>query len=104
MAYVKLEDVVENMLNVGAKKAVLSVKDMLIRGALAGAFLGYAASLAAVATTQTGLGIAGAIIFPVGLVMIVLLGLELATGNFALIPIAVKDGRAQFNRLIHNWF
>ncbi|MDV6344398.1 formate/nitrite transporter family protein [Nitrosomonas sp. Is37] len=104
MAYVKLEDVVENMLNVGAKKAVLSVKDMLIRGSLAGAFLGYATSLAAVATTQTGLGIAGTIIFPVGLVMIVLRGLELATGNFALIPIAVKDGRAQFNRLIHNWF
>lgn len=64
------------MLNTGAKKAALSVEDMLIRSALVGAFLGYAASLAAVATKQTGLGIATVLIFFVGLVIIVLLGLE----------------------------
>lgn len=32
---------------------------MLIRGALAGAFLGYATSLAVLVTVQTGLGIWG---------------------------------------------
>lgn len=36
--------------------------------------------------------------------MIVLLGLELATGNFAVIPIAVKDGQTRIERLFRNWF
>lgn len=103
MAYVKPEMVVENMLNAGAYKASLGVKDMLIRGALSGAFLGYATTLAITAMTQTGIGIVGAIIFPIGFVMIVLLGLELVTGNFALLPIAVMDGRTTLGRLAYNW-
>ena len=103
MAYVKPEDIVENMLQAGAKKASLPVKQLLIRGFLSGAFLGYATTLAILAATQTGWGIAGAVVFPIGFVMIILLGLELATGNFALIPIAVKDRRTSIKRLIVNW-
>lgn len=103
MAYVKPEEIVENMLQAGAKKADLPVKELLLRGFLAGAFLGYATTLAILAATQTGLGIVGAIVFPVGFVMIILLGLELATGNFALIPIAVKDKRSTVGRLLFNW-
>jgi len=103
MAYVKPEDVVENMLQAGASKAGLSIRDMLIRGALSGVFLGYATTLAIAAATQTHLGIVGAIIFPVGFVMIILLGLELATGNFALLPIAVMDGRINIKQLFYNW-
>jgi formate transporter len=103
VAYVKPEEIVENMLQAGAKKAGLPVKDLLLRGFLAGAFLGYATTLAILAATQTGLGIVGAIVFPVGFVMIILLGLELATGNFALIPVAVKDKRTNIGCLIYNW-
>lgn len=103
MAYVKPEEIVENMLQAGASKANLPVGSLLLRGFLAGAFLGYATTLAITAATQTGLGIIGAIVFPVGFVMIILLGLELATGNFALIPIAVRDGRTRFVRLLNNW-
>lgn len=104
MSYVKPQDIVENMLQAGAKKAALPVKHLLIRGFLAGAFLGYATTLAILAATQTGWGIVGAIVFPIGFVMIVLLGLELATGNFALIPIAVKDRRVSCQLLLKNWF
>jgi len=103
MAYVKPEDVVENMLQAGASKAGLGIKDLLIRGGLSGVFLGYATTLAITAITQTGIGIVGAIIFPVGFVMIILLGLELATGNFALLPIAVIDGRTSMSKLAFNW-
>ncbi|MDQ6951832.1 MAG: formate/nitrite transporter family protein [Mariprofundales bacterium] len=103
MAYVKPETVVENMLQAGASKADLGVKDLLIRGGLSGAFLGYATTFAITAITQTGFGIVGAIIFPVGFVMIILLGLELATGNFALLPIAVMDGRTTMRKLAFNW-
>lgn len=103
MAYVKPEDIVESMLQAGAKKANLPIKQLLIRGFLSGAFLGYATTLAILAATQTGWGITGALVFPVGFVMIILLGLELATGNFALIPIAVKDRRTSIHRLAVNW-
>ncbi|HBV21277.1 MAG TPA: formate transporter, partial [Nitrosomonas sp.] len=68
MAYVKPEEIVENMLQAGAHKANLPIKDLLLRGSLAGAFLGYATTLAILATTQTGLGIVGALVFPVGFV------------------------------------
>ncbi|MBX3616737.1 formate/nitrite transporter family protein [Nitrosomonas sp.] len=103
MAYIKPEEIIENMLQAGAKKADLPVKQLLIRGFLSGAFLGYATTLAILTATQTGWGIAGAMVFPIGFVMIVLLGLELATGNFALIPIAVKDRRTTFSLLLKNW-
>jgi len=103
MSYVKPEVIVENMLQAGTNKASLSVKDLLIRGTLSGAFLGYATTLAITGITQTGLGIVGAIVFPVGFVMIILLGLELATGNFALLPIAVKDKRISISQLAYNW-
>jgi formate/nitrite transporter len=103
MAYVKPEEIVENMLKAGENKASLSVKDLLIRGSLSGVFLGYATTLAITGITQTGFGIVGAIIFPIGFVMIILLGLELATGNFALLPIAVKDKRISISKLAYNW-
>src|SRR5262249_32787806 len=51
----------------------------------------------------TKAGIVGALIFPVGFVMIVLLGLELVTGNFALLPLAVCESRATLGALATNW-
>ena len=103
MAYVKPDAVVENMIQAGAVKGRLGAKDLLIRGLLSGALLGFATTLAFTATAQTSLGIVGALIFPVGFVMIVLLGLELVTGNFALIPLGVMDGKIKVADLIFNW-
>jgi formate/nitrite transporter len=45
----------------------------------------------------------GAILFPVGFVMLVLLGLELVTGNFALLPMGVLAGTVRFTKLLRNW-
>jgi formate/nitrite transporter FocA (FNT family) len=45
----------------------------------------------------------GALIFPVGLVMIVLLGLELITGSFALLPLPWLRGEATGSAVIANW-
>lgn len=79
------------------------MRDLLVRGILSGAFLGFATTLAFTATAQTSLGIVGALIFPVGFVMIVLLGLELITGNFALVPLGVMDGKINMGSLWFNW-
>jgi formate/nitrite transporter len=91
------------MIQAGTNKAKLGAKDLLIRGILSGALLGFATTLALTGAAQTGLGIVGALIFPVGFVMIVLLGLELVTGNFALVPLGVMDGKISMGSLWFNW-
>jgi len=103
MDYVKADLVVDTMIQAGTNKAKLGAKDLLIRGILSGALLGFATTLALTGTAQTGLGIVGALIFPVGFVMIVLLGLELVTGNFALVPLGVMDGKISMGSLWFNW-
>ena len=85
------------------KKSELSVPDMLIRGALLGAFLGYATSLAFLVTSQGLPPIVGAILFPVGFAILALLGLELVTGNFALLPAGPLAGTVRFTKLLRNW-
>jgi len=85
------------------RKSDLPVRDMLIRGILAGAFLGYATSLVFVVLSQGLAPIVGAILFPVGFVILVLLGLELVTGNFALLPAGVMAGTVRVSKLLRNW-
>src|SRR5918996_3011947 len=103
MDYVNADGVVESMIQAGTKKGKLGVRDLLIRGVLSGALLGFSTTLALTGTAQSGLGIVGALIFPVGFVMIVLLGLELVTGNFALVPLGVMDGKIKMGNLWSNW-
>lgn len=104
MDYVKPTEVVKIMLASGESKSALPVKDLLLRGILSGALLGFATSLAITATTQTGVPLVGALIFPVGLVMIVLLGLELVTGSFAVVVLAGVNGRQQWPTVLSNLF
>jgi formate/nitrite transporter len=85
------------------QKASLPAMQMLIRGALAGAFLGYATSLAMVIQVQGVPPIVAAMCFPVGFVMLVLLGLELATGNFALLTLGMAAGEIRTRDLLRNW-
>lgn len=104
MDNIRPEEMLNEVLRLAGAKAGLSVRDMLLRGALAGAFLGFATSLAMVVTSQGLPPIVGAVFFPVGFVMLVLLGLELATGNFALFPPALAAGEVGWSRLLRNWF
>ena len=103
MDYVKPADVVTAMVNAGSTKLALSPIDLLIRGALSGAILGVATSLAFTGAVQTGQPLVGALIFPVGLIMIVLLGLELVTGSFAIVPLPWLSGRASGSAVLSNW-
>jgi len=103
MDYVKPADVAAAMLDAGRRKLMLRPKDILIRGALSGAILGVATSLALTGAVSTGQPLVGAIIFPVGLVIIVLLGLELVTGSFALLPLPWLDRSASASTVLTNW-
>lgn len=103
MSYVRPDAVVQQMVEAGAAKAQLRPRELVLRGFLSGALLGFATTLAFTATLQTRIPLAGALVFPAGFVMIVLLGLELVTGNFALVPLAVLEGRARWTHLCRNW-
>ena len=103
MDYCNPANVVAALIEAGKRKAALSTSDILIRGALAGAILGIATELATTAAIQTGLPLVGALIFPAGFVMIVLLNLELVTGSFAVMPIAQMDGAVSLSDTLRNW-
>ena len=100
---VRPAQVVQAMIELGAAKTRLTTSELFVRSALAGAFLGVATTLAFTAATQTGLPIVGALIFPVGFSMIVVLGLDLITGSFAVMPLAVMMRRATMGQLVRNW-
>jgi formate/nitrite transporter len=101
--HVSPQDLLQEAVQLAKKKSELSVRDMLIRGILAGAFLGYATSLVFMVNSQGLPPIVGAILFPVGFVILVLLGLELVTGNFALLPAGLMAGTLRFPKLLRNF-
>ncbi len=103
MDYAKPADVVMIMIESARSKLALSPRDLMIRGMLSGALLGAATSLAFTGALSTGQPLVGALIFPVGLVMIVLLGLELVTGSFALLPLSRLEDGTDSRKILENW-
>jgi formate transporter len=103
MDYIKPADVAVAMLDAGKRKLALPPRDLLIRGMLSGAILGVATSLAFTGAVQTNVPLVGALIFPVGLISIVLLGLELVTGSFALVPLPWLNREASAGSVLINW-
>lgn len=103
MDFVKVDAVVDGLAESGGNKVKLSVGHILVKAFLSGAFLAYATTLAFTGSTQTGLDIVGAIIFPAGFVMILLLNLELVTGSFAIIPIGVLRKKASMTLMLRNF-
>ncbi|MEH7387297.1 formate/nitrite transporter family protein [Bacillus sp. JJ1521] len=104
MDYIKPTKLVEDVASAGAYKSKLKRSDILIKGILSGAFLGFATTLAYTATIETNLSIVGALVFPVGFVLILLLGLELVTGNFAMLPLARFRGLTSSPKVVYNFF
>jgi formate/nitrite transporter FocA (FNT family) len=103
MDYVAPKQLLADMLKAAQKKAALRVRDLMIRGMLTGVLLRYATSLVMVVLAQGLPAIVGAILFPTGFVMLVLLGLELATGNFVLLPAGLLSRDVRFRELVRNW-
>nr|WP_160725959.1 formate/nitrite transporter family protein [Bacillus sp. USDA818B3_A] len=103
MALISPNQIIESMVQSGEAKAKLPIRDLLIRGVLSGALLGFGTTLAFTAEIQTGMGIVGAILFPTAFVIIILLGLELVTGSFALLPVAVLGKKVTISQMMKNW-
>jgi hypothetical protein len=96
-------EIVEKLIDISAAKAPHTIRDLLIRGSLSGALLGFGASLALLVTAQTRVPFVGALVFPVGFAMIIALGLEVLTSNFGITPLAVLSHRATARKMVSNW-
>ncbi len=94
----------------GAAKTKMSVGQLLLLGFLAGAFIALGAlfDIRVTAGMPKDAGtlslLVGGAVFPIGLMLVVIAGAELLTGNMGTIPIAMFKGRATFSGLMYNWF
>jgi len=105
MSYVSPAEFVGKMIDAGESKAMMSTRDTLIRAFMAGAILAIAAAFAVTVTVQTGNALAGAVLFPVGFCLLYLLGFDLLTGVFTLVPLALLDKRrgVTVRSVLRNW-
>lgn len=105
MSYVSPADFARKMVDAGEAKVFMSTRDTLIRAYMAGAILALAAAFAVTVTVNTGNPLIGALLFPVGFCMLYLLGFDLLTGVFTLVPLALLDRRpgVTLRGLWRNW-
>ena len=109
MNHSKPIDILEATVNAGVQKSNSSLKKLIILGILAGAYIAFAGLSSTLASygllaesTTFGLGkaLAGTI-FAGGLIMVVLAGAELFTGN-SLITLAVLEKQATITQMAKN--
>ena len=105
MAYLRPTDFVTQMVDAGESKVYMSTRDTLIRAFMAGAILALAAVFAITVAIQTGSALIGAMLFPVGFIMLYLMGFDLLTGVFVLVPLALLDKRpgVTVGQVLRNW-
>ncbi len=105
MSYLEPTEFVTKMVDQGESKVFMSTKDTLIRAFMAGAILALAAAFAITVATRTGQPLIGAMLFPVGFIMLYLMKFDLLTGVFTLVPLALLDKRPGVNveQVLRNW-
>ncbi|MBR1931511.1 MAG: formate/nitrite transporter family protein [Lachnospiraceae bacterium] len=90
----------------GAAKTRLSTSKMFVLAVFAGIFIAFGAfgsQVAAVSVEPAAIGkFLGALLFPVGLLMVIVAGAELFTGN-SLILLSVLDKKTTVGGLLRNW-
>jgi len=107
--YLAPSEVAKATIDAGVIKSKLSITRMIILGILAGAYISFG-GYGAIVITQTlgnidaGLSrFMGAFVFPVGLMLVVIAGGELFTGN-NLMTLALLDRKITLRSMLRNWF
>ncbi|CAM2994618.1 formate/nitrite transporter family protein [Vibrio rarus] len=101
----KPAEFVQTMIDIGEAKVKTSARDLVLRGIMAGIILSIAVVVAITAIVQTGVGVVGALVFPVGFCILSLMGYDLVTGMFGLAPLAKFEQRAgvSWGRVFRCW-
>ena len=100
-------EIAQRVETVGVAKARLPLMQMVLLGVLAGAFIGLGAMFSLLVTSDPTLGFAasrvlGGLVFSLGLLLVVVAGAELFTGN-NLLMMAWADRRITTRELLRNW-
>jgi formate/nitrite transporter len=100
-------EMAQRVLRVGVAKAKLPVADSLVLAVLAGAFIGLGAAFATLTTTNPELGfgpsrLLGGLAFSLGLILVVVAGAELFTGN-NLVAMAWASRAITTRQVARNW-
>jgi formate transporter len=101
------QQIAERVDNIGVTKARLPLLSMAMLGMLAGAFIGLGALYYTLVISDAGLSFAvarvlGAVCFSLGLLLVVVAGAELFTGN-NLLAMAWADGKVSTGEVLRNW-
>ncbi|MBC7251582.1 MAG: formate/nitrite transporter family protein [Anaerolineae bacterium] len=110
VGFKKPGEIVDSACTIGKAKAEESIIRLLVLGFLAGAYIAFGGTVA-IATgkgiTAEGFGGLAKLIFagtfPVGLMLVVIAGSELFTGNCGVITPSCLTGRAKWVGLLKNW-
>ena len=99
--------IADRVRDVGVAKARLPLASLLLLGVLAGAFIGLGALMFTLVASDASLGFAaqrllGGLVFSLGLLLVVVAGAELFTGN-NLIAMAWASGLVSSRELLRNW-
>ena len=94
-------EIAETNIKTGATKADLPIRKLIPYSILAGMFIALAGVGATIGTIYGG-KLIGALIFPIGLIMVVIAGSQLFTGNNLMIMPWIK-GETTLRKLLRNW-
>lgn len=104
--YSSPSEIADSVISIGVRKANLSTSAKFLLGILAGAFIAFGAQAANLVThTMTDSASAkltAGLIFPAGLIMVIMAGAELFTGNCLMI-ISFAERRITLTKLLWSW-
>lgn len=110
MSFKSPPEITSASVEIGVQKAQMSPDKLLVGGFLAGAYIAFASLLAITASAGLDPAKVGGVItlitgsvFTLGLILVVIAGSELLTGNMALVPIAALARRVGLGRMSLNF-
>jgi len=100
-------EVARRVATVGVAKARMATLPLLMLGILAGAFIGLGSMMFVIVRADASLGFAasqivGGLVFSLGLILVIVAGAELFTGN-NLLAMAWADRRISSGEVLRNW-
>ncbi|HWO95033.1 MAG TPA: formate/nitrite transporter family protein [Bacillus sp. (in: firmicutes)] len=104
------QEIAKYAVGAGVRKAHMTIPNMLVLGFLAGAFiaLGFLLDIRTIGNLPEEWGSFGAFlggaVFPVGLILVLMAGAELLTGNMMTLPLAWLSKKISFSLVLRNWF